>query len=55
MVDVAAQSLIFKALQFDFEPSILALSTIVVLFSALLILALQRLVGLDLMMPGGRS
>jgi putative spermidine/putrescine transport system permease protein len=42
---------IFQTLQFDFDPAVLALSTLVVIFSALLIVAVQRLVGFDLVLP----
>jgi len=42
---------IFQALQFDFEPAVLALSTVVVLLSAGMIIAAQRLIGFDLVMP----
>lgn len=42
---------IFQTLQFDFDPAVLSLSTIVVIFSVILILAVQKLVGLDLVLP----
>ncbi len=42
---------IFQTLQFDFDPAVLALSTLVVIFSALLIVAVQRLTGFDLVLP----
>jgi putative spermidine/putrescine transport system permease protein len=42
---------IFQALQFDFEPVILALSTLVVVFSAAAILLVQRWAGLSLLTP----
>ena len=45
---------IFQTLQFDFDPAVLALSTLVVIFSALLIVAVQRLVGFDLVLPSAR-
>ena len=45
---------IFQSLQFDFEPAILSLSTLVVLFSLLLIVAVQRVAGLDLVLPASR-
>jgi putative spermidine/putrescine transport system permease protein len=41
---------IFHSLQFDFNPAILALSTIVVLFSLVLIVLMQRVVGLDIVL-----
>jgi len=45
---------IFQTLQFDFEPAVLAISTLVVLSSLGLIVAVQRIVGLDLVMPSSR-
>jgi putative spermidine/putrescine transport system permease protein len=45
---------IFQTLQFDFDPAVLAISTLVVFFSALLIVAVQRLVGFDLVLPAAR-
>jgi putative spermidine/putrescine transport system permease protein len=41
---------IFHSLQFDFNPAILALSTMVVLFSLVLIVLMQRVVGLDIVL-----
>jgi putative spermidine/putrescine transport system permease protein len=41
---------IFQTLQFDFDPAVLALSTLVVAGSAILIVAVQRLVGFDLVL-----
>jgi len=46
---------IFSTLQFDFDPAILALSTIVVAFSALLILGAQRFAGFDLVLPSAKQ
>ena len=46
---------IFSTLQFDFDPAILALSAIVVVFSALLILGAQRLAGFDLVLPSAKQ
>jgi putative spermidine/putrescine transport system permease protein len=43
---------IFQTLQFDFDPRVLAISTIVVVVSSAFIVATQRLVGLDLVLPG---
>jgi putative spermidine/putrescine transport system permease protein len=43
---------IFQTLQFDFDPRVLAVSTIVVILSSAFIIAMQRLVGLDLVLPG---
>jgi len=40
---------VFFGIEFDFNPSLLALSTIVVLFSVSLVMLLQRIVGLDLL------
>ncbi len=45
---------IFQSLQFDFNPAILALSTLVVIFSLILILIMQRMVGLDIVLHTGR-
>ncbi len=45
---------IFQSLQFDFNPAILALSTLVVIFSLILILIMQRVVGLDIVLHTGR-
>jgi putative spermidine/putrescine transport system permease protein len=45
---------IFQTLQFDFDPAVLALSTLVVALSTLLIMAMQRLVGIDLVLPAAR-
>jgi putative spermidine/putrescine transport system permease protein len=45
---------IFQTLQFDFDPTVLALSTIVVIFSVILILVVQKLVGLDLVLPSAK-
>ena len=45
---------IFLSLQFDFDPAILSLSTVVVVLSALGIIAIQRLLGLDLLLPSNR-
>lgn len=45
---------IFQTLQFDFDPRVLAISTIVVVLSAGFIIAMQRIVGLDLVLPGAR-
>lgn len=45
---------IFQTMQFDWEPAILAVSTIVVLFSFALIIVVQRVVGLDLVVPQSR-
>ena len=45
---------IFQDMQFDFHPGMLAVSSLVVLVSAALILGVQRLTGLDLVLPSGR-
>lgn len=45
---------IFQTLQFEFDPAVLAISSIVVVFSALFIVFMQRVVGLDLILPGAR-
>ncbi len=44
---------IFQTLQFDFDPTVLAVSTIVVAISAAAILAVQRLTGLSLLAGAG--
>ena len=47
---------IFQSLQFDFTPAILAVSTVMVLFSVALIAVMQRVVGLDMVLrTGGRA
>jgi putative spermidine/putrescine transport system permease protein len=43
--------LLFQDMQADFQPSMLAVSTVVVGVSLLLILALQKIAGLDLVLP----
>ncbi len=45
---------IFQDMQFDFHPSMLAVSTIVVALSLFLIVGIQKIVGLDLVLPSGR-
>ncbi len=45
---------IFQSLQFDFNPAVLALSTLAVSFSLVLILTMQKVVGLDIVLPTGR-
>lgn len=42
---------IFQSLRFDFEPALLALSGLTVAISALMILIIQRIAGLDLILP----
>lgn len=44
---------IFLDMQFDFRPDMLAVSTIVVVASVAIIIAVQRLAGLDMVLPGG--
>jgi putative spermidine/putrescine transport system permease protein len=39
---------IFQSLQFDFDPSVLAMSTVVVALSVLLVVVMQRAVGVDI-------
>lgn len=46
---------IFQDMQFDFQPSMLAISTIVALLSLTLILGIQRIGGLDLVLPSNRK
>lgn len=43
---------IFQTLQFDFDPTVLAISTIVLMLSAGFILGIRKMTGLDIMMPG---
>jgi ABC-type spermidine/putrescine transport system permease subunit II len=43
---------IFQTLQFDFDPRVLAISTIIVILSSGFILAMQRVAGLELVLPG---
>ena len=45
---------IFQTLQFDFDPAVLSISSIVIVLSALFIVFMQRIVGLDLILPGAR-
>jgi putative spermidine/putrescine transport system permease protein len=45
---------IFQSLQFDFEPAVLTLSALVVVFSVALIVGMQKLAGLNLVMPSNR-
>ena len=46
---------IFQSLQFDFNPAVLALSTLVVIFSLALVVVMQRVVGLDIVLRTGGS
>lgn len=43
--------LIFQDMRFDFQPSILAVSTLVSIISMVLIVGIQRLAGLDMVLP----
>ena len=45
---------IFQTLQFEFDPAVLSISSVVVVLSALFIVFVQRVVGLDLILPGAR-
>ena len=45
---------IFQSLQFDFEPAVLAMSTLVVIFSVLLIVTMQKLVGFELVLASAK-
>ncbi|HEX7075541.1 MAG TPA: ABC transporter permease [Hyphomicrobiaceae bacterium] len=45
---------IFLDMQFDFRPDMLAVSTLVVVVSAFIIIGAQRFAGLDLVLPGRR-
>jgi putative spermidine/putrescine transport system permease protein len=44
---------IFNAMQFDFEPTILAVSTLVTALSLVVVIAVQRIVGLDVFVKTG--
>ncbi|CAN5794111.1 ABC transporter permease [soil metagenome] len=44
---------IFNAMQFDFEPTILAVSTLVTVCSLLVVVAVQRIVGLEVFVKTG--
>ncbi|MGE0805290.1 MAG: ABC transporter permease, partial [Burkholderiaceae bacterium] len=46
---------IFDVLQFDFDPAVLVVSVLVVIVCTLLVLAVQRFAGLDLVLPSGRN
>lgn len=46
---------IFQDMQFDFQPGMLAISAIIVVLSFLAILTIQRVVGLDLVLPSRRK
>lgn len=46
---------IFQDMQFDFQPGMLAISTIIVIISLVAIVALQKFAGLDLVMPSKRK
>ena len=45
---------IFQTLQFDFDPAVLALSTLVVVASTILIILVQKLVGFDLVVASAK-
>jgi putative spermidine/putrescine transport system permease protein len=45
---------IFQTLQFDFDPAVLSISTVVVVASVLFVLFMQRVVGLDIVLPGAK-
>jgi hypothetical protein len=42
---------IFQDMRFDFQPSILAVSTLVSIISMVLIVGMQKLIGLDMVLP----
>lgn len=46
---------IFQTLQFDYDPTVLSISTLVVLISTAFVILMQRLVGLDIVLPGSRK
>jgi putative spermidine/putrescine transport system permease protein len=43
---------IFQTLQFDYDPTVLSISTLVVVISAAFVVAMQRFAGLDIVLPG---
>jgi putative spermidine/putrescine transport system permease protein len=43
---------IFQTLQFDYDPTVLSVSTLVVIVSAAFIIGMQRIAGLDVVLPG---
>ncbi len=45
---------IFQTLQFDYDPTVLSISTLVVLISTAFVIAMQRVAGLDIVLPGSR-
>lgn len=47
--------LIFQDMQFDFRPTMLAASTLTVIVSAILVFAVQRVVGLDIVLSSKRN
>ncbi len=46
---------IFQTLQFDFDPAVLSASSLVIVFSVVLILAVRRLLGVDLVLRGAKA
>ena len=44
---------IFHAMEFDFDPSILAIATLIILFSMALLYLIQRIVGLETLLRSG--
>lgn len=44
---------IFQAIEFDYSPAILALSTLVVIFSTIIVVITQKIAGLDVLAKGG--
>lgn len=46
---------IFLDMQFDFRPDMLAVSTVMVIASVIVIIGAQRLAGLDMILPGGEK
>ena len=45
---------IFQDVQFNFEPVLFSVSTLVVIFSGVMIVAMQRFAGLDLVLPSSK-
>lgn len=43
----------FASMQFDFNPSLLSISTLILVFSLILLIVLQRMVGLDTLLRAG--
>jgi putative spermidine/putrescine transport system permease protein len=46
---------IFQTLRFDFDPAVLSASSLVILFSVVLIVMVRQLLGIDLVMRGAKT